>query len=97
MVLSLNLLFRIRASWRHTRPETSTFQWPSFGGGLQLEEDFPVRAAIVAQINTARVRQVDSHGGLEFEVDKGADFEDITEAVRIELTKPLIDLLRAHT
>src|SRR5688572_31094997 len=24
------------ASWRHTRPETSTFQWPGFWGGLQL-------------------------------------------------------------
>src|SRR5215204_5185341 len=23
------------ASWRHTRPETSTFQWPGFKGGLQ--------------------------------------------------------------
>src|SRR5215217_6089716 len=22
------------ASWRHTRPETSTFQWPGFWGGL---------------------------------------------------------------
>jgi hypothetical protein len=22
------------ASWRHTRPETSTFQWPRFWGGL---------------------------------------------------------------
>jgi hypothetical protein len=22
------------ASWRHTRPETSTFQWPGFKGGL---------------------------------------------------------------
>jgi hypothetical protein len=24
------------ASWRHTRPETSTFQWPGFKGGLQV-------------------------------------------------------------
>ena len=23
------------ASWRHTRPETSTFQWSCFWGGLQ--------------------------------------------------------------
>src|SRR5215212_9110560 len=23
------------ASWRHTRPETSTFQWSGFKGGLQ--------------------------------------------------------------
>src|SRR3982751_1475014 len=23
------------ASWRHTRPETSSFQWPGFKGGLQ--------------------------------------------------------------
>jgi hypothetical protein len=32
---SLNLLFRIEASWRHSRPETSSFQWPCFKGGLQ--------------------------------------------------------------
>src|SRR5215203_4375033 len=24
------------ASWRHTRPETSTFQWPGFWGGLHV-------------------------------------------------------------
>src|SRR5687767_1680989 len=28
---SLNLLFRIKASRRHTRPETSIFQWIVFG------------------------------------------------------------------
>jgi hypothetical protein len=37
IVFSLNLLFRILASWRHTRPETSTFQWLCFWGGLQLQ------------------------------------------------------------
>src|SRR5215207_933818 len=25
------------ASWRHTRPETSTFQWPGFWGGLHCD------------------------------------------------------------
>jgi len=35
---SLYLLFRIQASWRHTRPETSSFQWTGFWGGLQTEE-----------------------------------------------------------
>src|SRR5215204_6990187 len=25
------------ASWRHTRPETSTFQWPGFKGGLHWD------------------------------------------------------------
>src|SRR5215467_15036261 len=34
---SLNLLFRIEASWCHSRPETSSFQWQRFKGGLQLE------------------------------------------------------------
>jgi hypothetical protein len=25
----------MQASWRHSRPETSTFQWPAFSGYLQ--------------------------------------------------------------
>src|SRR5215213_8765567 len=29
------------ASWRHTRPETSTFQWPGFWGGLHNRARFP--------------------------------------------------------
>jgi hypothetical protein len=37
IVFSLNLLFRIWVSWRHTRPETSIFQWPCFWGGLHLD------------------------------------------------------------
>ena len=28
LMLLLNLLFRIEASWRHTRPETFSFEWP---------------------------------------------------------------------
>jgi hypothetical protein len=32
--VSLNLLFRIKASSRHTRPETSIFQWALFEGHL---------------------------------------------------------------
>src|SRR4051794_5953183 len=32
------------ASWLHTRPETSTFQWPGFWGGLQ--DDSGKRLAI---------------------------------------------------
>ncbi len=32
---SLNLLFFSLASWRHTRLETSTFQWSCFYGYLQ--------------------------------------------------------------
>src|ERR1041385_7253129 len=31
---SLNLLFRIEASSRHSRPETSSFQWSCFKGCL---------------------------------------------------------------
>src|SRR5260370_4414825 len=31
---SLNLLLFTLASWRHTRPESSTFQRPGFWGGL---------------------------------------------------------------
>jgi hypothetical protein len=31
---SLNLLFRIRSPGSQYRPETSTFQWPAFYGGL---------------------------------------------------------------
>src|SRR5687767_8759478 len=30
------------ASWRHTRPETSTFQWPGFKGGLHPVWWFPL-------------------------------------------------------
>jgi hypothetical protein len=37
--VSLYLLFRMQASWRHTRPETSTFQWPDFWGGLQIASE----------------------------------------------------------
>jgi hypothetical protein len=32
---SLNLLFFTSASWCHTHPETSTFQWSGFQGYLQ--------------------------------------------------------------
>src|ERR1041385_7916921 len=32
---SLYLLRFMQASWRHSRPETSTFQWPAFTGYLQ--------------------------------------------------------------
>ena len=33
---SLNLLFRIEASWCHSGSETSSFQCPCFKGGLQF-------------------------------------------------------------
>jgi len=36
---SLYLIFRFQASWRHSRPETSTFQWTSSWEGYKLAPD----------------------------------------------------------
>src|SRR5688572_1670503 len=62
---SLNLLFRIEASSRHSRPETSSFQWPGFKGWLQNKwksrkfefytdnADFPKMDVLEATVNVA--------------------------------------------
>jgi hypothetical protein len=52
IVFSLNLLVRILASWRHTRSETSTFQWASSWGGLQmLLESVRLEGAAVTRVD----------------------------------------------
>src|SRR5215213_6143509 len=46
------------ASWRHTRPETSTFQWPGFKGGLQRRWAVPGGVSIFLTSHASRLFRV---------------------------------------
>jgi hypothetical protein len=47
------LLCRIRASWRHARPETSIFNGPEFKDGLQL-----ARIRLVSELAESAIARV---------------------------------------
>jgi hypothetical protein len=86
--VSLYLLFRMQASWRHTRPETSTFQWPDFWGGLQVDGTFSSTSEPPPVIVTVSVAPPIATGTLIF---IGTDVR--TFKVCLAEEKPLADIL----